>query len=466
LGDVQIQSNISSSIPDSINNYLHVLFLRDDILSSGVTGANSNEFTNSGFLISLDSLFTENVFNMPAYLGGYGNFPSNAFYFYGNGGFYLELSSTYFVKAYCTNSVGTGYSNVISFTTIGPNGIITGCSDPNACNYNSDVTVSDNSCLWIGNWCDDNNPNTMNDVITSSCVCEGIQIINGCIDSQACNYNASANVAEVPCLYQGGACDDGDINTVNDAIDSNCSCVGILVVETGAQFLPGNTTCTNEFISVTGCGGQTSLTYDDRTYDLVEIGGQCWFADNLSTDQYGNGDPIPNGAEINWATTTSGAYSYYYNDPSYDSIYAKQYNWYTTVDSRGLCPTGWHVPSDCEWMYLEGSLGLSIADQQLEEWRGPAVGVAIKSPMYWWGYLTSPAPAGTNSSGFSAIPNGHRYPNGSFDNVIGGYANWWTSSSGSFGQACHRGLQFNNPTISRSCTMDKHWGHSVRCLKD
>jgi uncharacterized protein (TIGR02145 family) len=234
----------------------------------------------------------------------------------------------------------------------------------------------------------------------------------------------------------------------------------------GSQVLIGNTTCTNEFISITGCGGQTSLTYDGRVYDLVEIGGQCWFADNLATDQYRNGDPIPNGAEINWATTISGAYSYYYNDPSYDSIYAKQYNWYTTVDSRGLCPTGWHVPSDCEWMYLEGSLGLSVADQQLAEWRGPMVGTAIKSPLYWWGYLTNPAPTGTNSSGFSAIPNGHQYPGGGFDNVIGGYANWWTSTSLGNLEACHRGLVFNNPTISRVLTMDKHWGHSVRCLKD
>ena len=51
----------------------------------------------------------------------------------------------------------------------------------------------------------------------------------------------------------------------------------------GAQVLVGNNTCANEYISVTGCGGQTSLTYDGRTYDLVEIGGQCWFADNLAT---------------------------------------------------------------------------------------------------------------------------------------------------------------------------------------
>ncbi len=76
----------------------------------------------------------------------------------------------------------------------------------------------------------------------------------------------------------------------------------------GAQVLPGNTTCANEFISVTVCNGQTSLTYDGRTYDLVEIGGQCWFADNLATDQYRNGDPIPTGLDnATWQNTTSGA---------------------------------------------------------------------------------------------------------------------------------------------------------------
>jgi hypothetical protein len=53
----------------------------------------------------------------------------------------------------------------------------------------------------------------------------------------------------------------------------------------GAVVLPGNNTCADQFINVVGCNGQTSLTYDGRTYDLVEIGGQCWFADNLATDQ-------------------------------------------------------------------------------------------------------------------------------------------------------------------------------------
>lgn len=90
----------------------------------------------------------------------------------------------------------------------------------------------------------------------------------------------------------------------------------------GSQVLVGNTTCANEYISVTGCGGQTSLTYDGRTYDLVEIGGQCWFADNLATDQYRNGDLIPTGLDnASWSSSTSGAYSIMLNNISNDATY-------------------------------------------------------------------------------------------------------------------------------------------------
>ncbi len=169
----------------------------------------------------------------------------------------------------------------------------------------------------------------------------------------------------------------------------------------GSQVLVGNTTCANDYISVTGCGGQTSLTYDGRTYDLVEIGGQCWFAENLATDQYRNGDLIPTGLDnVTWQNTTSGAYAIYNNNLANDLIYGKLYNWYTTVDARGLCPTGWHVPSDCEWMYLEGSLGMSITDQQSIGWRGNnSTAGSMKSTEYW----SSPNIGANNSSGFNAL---------------------------------------------------------------
>ncbi len=179
----------------------------------------------------------------------------------------------------------------------------------------------------------------------------------------------------------------------------------------GSQVLPGNTTCANQNISVTGCGGQTSLTYDGRTYDLVEIGGQCWFADNLATDQYRNGDLIPTGLDnTTWQNTTAGAYAIYNNDPANDVTYGKLYNNYIITDIRGLCPLGWHVPTDCEWMYLEGSLGMSPEDQEANGWRGTNVGGALKITNYW----QYPNIGGTNSSGFSAKPGGARIFNGSY----------------------------------------------------
>jgi uncharacterized protein (TIGR02145 family) len=229
----------------------------------------------------------------------------------------------------------------------------------------------------------------------------------------------------------------------------------------GSQLLVGNTTCANEYISVTGCGGQTSLTYEGRTYDLVEIGGQCWFADNLATDQYRNGDPILTGLDnATWLNTTSGAYAIYNNDPANDATYGKLYNWHTTVDTRGLCPTGWHVPTDCEWMYLEVSLGMSGSIQEAIGFRGTNEGGALKATTMW----TSPNTGATNSSGFTALPGGSSDVNGDFYE-IGDNGAWWSSSEYSSGGASVRILTYFSSSVHRGLN-GKQYGFSVRCLRD
>jgi uncharacterized protein (TIGR02145 family) len=228
--------------------------------------------------------------------------------------------------------------------------------------------------------------------------------------------------------------------------------------------LPGNTTCANELISVTGCNGQTSLTYDGRNYDLVEIGGQCWFADNLATDQYRNGDPIPTGlSNAAWGSTTSGAFAIYNNDPTNDATYGKLYNWYTTVDSRGLCPAGWHVPTDCEWMYLEGSLGMSVADQEMIGFRGSDEGGRLKSVSGW----NSPNNGGSNTFNFSALPSGYRYDIGGYDN-IGSQGGFWSSSTADLTSSWDRGLVNSHADIARygNFLSDNNYGFSIRCLKN
>jgi uncharacterized protein (TIGR02145 family) len=181
----------------------------------------------------------------------------------------------------------------------------------------------------------------------------------------------------------------------------------------------------------------------------------------LATDQYRNGDLIPTGLDdATWSATTSGAYAIYNNDAANDVTYGKLYNWYTTVDTRGLCPTGWHVPTDCEWMYLEGSLGMSVADQETAGWRGTTEGGALKATTNW----TSPNTGATNSSGFTALPGGYRVYNGSY-NLIGTYGSWWSSPEFNSSHAWNRLLNYSISSVLHNYNF-KQAGFSVRCVRD
>ncbi len=376
------------------------------------------------------------------------------------------------------NGVGVRASATGDTLTIGTSSVIVpgisaanypapvlGCTNAQACNYNAAATQDDGSCMYPNATCDDGNANTMNDVIGGNCICSGVLMVNGCTNAQACNYNPEANVDNGSCLIQGASCNDGNAITTNDVINANCLCAGTSTSGsgTGAQLLPGNATCSTQNISVTGCDGQTSLTYDGRTYDLVEIGGQCWFADNLATDQYRNGDAIPTGLDNNaWSTTTNGAFAIYNNNPANDVTYGKLYNWFTTEDSRGLCPTGWHVPTDCEWMYMEGSLGMSVADQETGMWyRGTLEGGAMKATTNW----NSPNTGATNSSGFTALPGSQRsYSNGTFS-AMGNFGGWWSSTVHTPLSAWFRSVDYNHSDVFRAGNSKRN-GYSVRCVRD
>jgi uncharacterized protein (TIGR02145 family) len=219
--------------------------------------------------------------------------------------------------------------------------------------------------------------------------------------------------------------------------------------------LPGNTTCQNEYISVTGCGGQDSLLYYDRYYSLTEIGGQCWFAENLATDKYSNGDNIQTGlTNTQWQNTTAGTYAVYNNDLANDAIYGKLYNWYTTVDSRGVCPTGWHVPGDCEWNYMQVVLEPGTTGGQ-----DCFCGFELLSLTLW-----SATNAATNSSGLSLVPSGQHLFGSPFEGL--GYSAFlWTSSElNNFGLG--RDIVFQAEDILGKNVHQKYTGFAIRCIKD
>ena len=101
-----------------------------------------------------------------------------------------------------------------------------GCMDDTACNYSTSAETDDGSCSFIGDSCDDGNSATGNDTWSNSCSCEGGLL--GCTISSACNYNSDAEIDDDSCAFVGDSCDDGDPNTANDVWSNSCSCEGHL----------------------------------------------------------------------------------------------------------------------------------------------------------------------------------------------------------------------------------------------
>ena len=199
----------------------------------------------------------------------------------------------------------------------------------------------------------------------------------------------------------------------------------------------------------------TMIDINGNIYKTVLIGRQLWTAENLRTANYNNGDPILGIIDNNsWLEQSSGAWSNYNNNNSNDSLYGKLYNWYTTTDPRGLCPTGWHVPTYFEWGTLAVYLG------------GPNnVNAGAKMKSVGTQYWISPNAGATNESGFSGLPGGIRIsPIGAFAHIgMVGY-HWCTSETmngGSWAWELHSSTMGLGMT-----TYNKQNGCSVRCLKD
>jgi uncharacterized protein (TIGR02145 family) len=312
-----------------------------------------------------------------------------------------------------------------------------------------------------------------------------------CIDLEACNYAASPSE---PCAFIdvlgecGGGCEgDGDGDGICDDEDD---CLGV-VDECGVCNGPGPTEVVIEDIVITydsiflpvddewfvyavevdttfgytcapSCGDPVG--YQGYDYETVLIGDQCWFAENLRSENYENGDAIPSGlSESEWQSTSSGAvavfgqgssncYGYSPDGDACDetwslSEYGRLYNWYAVDDVRGLCPNGWHVPTDGEWTVLTDHLG------------GESVAGGQMKTTYGW----YEGGNGTNSSGFSGLPGGYRLNDGYF--YFAGYGGYWWSSSPSGSDAWYRYLNFTSENVYRY-DFNPQNGFSVRCVRD
>lgn len=197
---------------------------------------------------------------------------------------------------------------------------------------------------------------------------------------------------------------------------------------------------------------ETVTDIDGNLYHTVIIGTQVWLLENLKVTHYRNGDAIPNVTDgTTWSNLTTGAYCDYNITSSNSSIYGRLYNFYAVVDSRNLCPTGWHVPSDAEWTTLTDYLGgESVVGGILKE-----IGT-----IHW----ASPNTGATNESGFTALPGGFCNLSGTFGE-INDYGWWWSSTQYDPTTAWWRRMYYNYIGVYRDHS-GKTNGFSVRCLSD
>ena len=195
-----------------------------------------------------------------------------------------------------------------------------------------------------------------------------------------------------------------------------------------------------------------SLTdIDGNQYATVNIGSIEIMAENLKVTKYSNGDPIPNVQDGNeWINLSTGAWSHYNNDSQYENPYGKLYNWYAISDSRNVCPSGWHVPTDSEWTSITDFLGGDTI----------AGGKMKSSGTQLW---SSPNTDATNESGFSGLPGGNRRYDGFFSKM-GGDGEWWIAVDSTYGGLIE--LVSYSGGIGRYYQVIKVKGLSVRCVKD
>jgi len=314
--------------------------------------------------------------------------------------------------------------------------LVYGCNDMEACNYNPDSNTNDGSCEYH----DPYYCSCELEVLDDCGVCGGDNSsCLGCTDIDALNYDDEAIIDDDSCVYDnlGDMNFDGFLNVLDIVLMAN------LVLEDGyAVYADVND---DGFVNILDLvimvnwvlHGLPPMDIDGNVYETVQIGDQLWMAENLKVTHYRNGDGIN--------------YSDYDNEYSNSEIYGRLYSWNVVNDDRGVCPDGFHVPSDAEYTvltdYLGGELvaGGKMKEAGTEHWNSPNTGA-------------------TNESGFTGFPGGYRSDMGNYYNM-GDYNYLWSADENESHNAWHRRLSKYDSEAKRDY-LGNNFEFSIRCLKD
>lgn len=197
---------------------------------------------------------------------------------------------------------------------------------------------------------------------------------------------------------------------------------------------------------VESVGGNVSIPSPANLPSVV-IGGQKWTLNNLDVTSYRNGDPINFiSNSVDWAAATEGAWCWYNDNPATG---IKLYNWFSVNDIRGLAPFGWRIPTNIEYATLSAYLGGNSVS-----------GGNLKSVTGW----DSPNTGATNSSGFTALPNGFRDLSGDFAGQTSLGVFWTSDGDPTLDLAISKTLAYNSAAITTSAFDSKKSGYSIRLI--
>jgi uncharacterized protein (TIGR02145 family) len=329
----------------------------------------------------------------------------------------------YYVRAYATNAYGTGYGAVVAFSSYGESPSVKSAPATN---------VSAASA-------------TLHAVVNAHNLATDVSFEYG----TTAGYGITAAVAEGPVNGIANTEIHLDITelTMADVYHFRVKAVNAL----GTTY--GNDLTFNTLLA----------DAEGRTYNTVTIGKQVWMQENLKTTVYGNGDPILTTPVASQDITSEISPKYQWSCTNVEN--GRYYTYYTVMDSRGVCPTGWHVPSDNEWTALTDYLSNNGYG-----FEGNAKDIA-KSLAATSGYEADKTPgnvgndqASNNSSGFTGLSTGGRHSNGVLS-FVGQHGIWWSSTESTPAFALFRCIGYIPAEVFRGI-FSQSYGLPVRCLKD
>lgn len=346
----------------------------------------------------------------------------------------LQQGATYYLRAYATNSVGTAYGNQVSFTTpLLPSVTTNAISSIINISAIGGGNVTDDAGALVSArgicWSTTNNPTLTNSYTTNG---SGI----GTFVSSLTNLTPGTTYyVRAYATNSNGTAYGNEVNFTT--LVMGLPCPGLQII---------------------------TDSRDNNTYNTVQIGNQCWMSENLKY--------LPS---VTYPTNGSRTLPYYYvydyqgtvvSDAKSTSKYATYgvlYNWTAAMANsssssnnpsgvQGVCPSGWHLPSDLEWTqlinYFVGfSPGNMLKESGTTHWQSP-----------------NNLLGATNASGFTALPGGTRNVDGTFG-YVGQIGNFWSTTQSSSSFAYRKGMTYNTIDVNSS-NQDKELGFSVRCIKD